>query len=26
VHEDSIALKKIDFQQYFIGFNENGKN
>ena len=26
VHEDSLALKKIDFKQYFIGFNENGKN
>ena len=21
-----MALKKIDFKQYFIGFNENGKN
>jgi signal transduction histidine kinase len=26
VHEDSLALKKIDFKQYFVGFNENGKN
>ena len=24
VHEDSLALKNIDFKQYFIGFNENG--